>query len=163
MRSSLRVAAGFAAPLAVLALAACGSAISVGPADGEPASAGGTVAHSVVAAPSTAESPAPTSDADGAALGTTPAQVLRPAPTATPTATAANATAPRIPDNRGGGFVPLDDPAFVSAAEASFLTGDELVLGYADAAEARAYPVRMMRFHHIVNDTVGKGPLLITY
>jgi len=29
--------------------------------------------------------------------------------------------------------------------------------------EARAYPIRMLRFHHIVNDQVSGRPILITY
>ena len=66
-------------------------------------------------------------------------------------------------DSRGRGFVPLDSPAFIKGHEASFLGDDELVLGYESQGEARAYPVKMMRFHHIANDTVNGEPILITY
>ena len=58
----------------------------------------------------------------------------------------------------------LDEPRVVSAtAAASFLSGDSLVLGYSSGDGARAYPVAMMWFHHIVNDVVDGSPVLVTY
>ena len=63
----------------------------------------------------------------------------------------------------GRGFVPLDNPSFLDAHEAGYLADEELVLGVEWAGEFRAYPVRMLRFHHIVNDTVDGEPLLVTY
>lgn len=62
-----------------------------------------------------------------------------------------------------GGFVPLDDPAFLAAVETDYFGDEELVLGVEFGGEVRAYPVRMLRYHHIVNDTVGGEPLLVTY
>ena len=59
--------------------------------------------------------------------------------------------------------MPLDDPSFLTAAEADYLGDEELVLGVEWAGEVRAYPVRMLRYHHVVNDTVGGEPLLVTY
>ena len=59
--------------------------------------------------------------------------------------------------------MPLDDPAFIPASTATFLGDDELVLGYDRDGEARAYPVSMMFWHHIINDTVQGRPLLATY
>ena len=64
---------------------------------------------------------------------------------------------------RGRGFVPLDDPSFLTVGEAGHLGDEELVLGVEWAGEVRAYPVRMLRYHHVVNDTVGGEPLLVTY
>ena len=68
----------------------------------------------------------------------------------------------QAPGQRGG-FIPLDDPAFLAAAETDYFGDEELVLGVEFAGEVRAYPVRMLRYHHIVNDTVGGEPLLVTY
>ena len=90
-----------------------------------------------------------------------------PAPTDTASADAlerpvAPAQARRAP-SRGRGFVPLDDPIFLAADDTEFFGDDELVLGVEFAGEVRAYPVRMLRYHHIVNDTVGGEPLLVTY
>jgi len=92
-----------------------------------------------------------------------------------PTPTAASPTSADDPDpaavqtqarqvpSRGRGFVPLDDPMFLAAHETEYFGDEELVLGVEFAGEVRAYPVRMLRYHHIVNDTVGGEPLLVTY
>ena len=63
----------------------------------------------------------------------------------------------------GRGFVPLDDPAFLAVDEAGFIDDEELVMGVEWAGEVRAYPVRMLRYHHVINDTVRGEPLLVTY
>ena len=60
-------------------------------------------------------------------------------------------------------FVPLDNPALLSKEDATYLNDDELVLGMEWGNEARAYPVRMLKFHHIVNDNIGGRSFLITY
>jgi hypothetical protein len=78
-------------------------------------------------------------------------------PTEAPVAQAAASNPQR------GGFVPLDDPASLAAVETDYFGDEELVLGVEFAGEVRAYPVRMLRYHHIVNDTVGGEPLLVTY
>ena len=60
-------------------------------------------------------------------------------------------------------FVPLDQPAFLSARKTNYLPDEDLVLGLEWMGETRAYPIRMLTYHHIVNDTVAGRPLLITY
>ena len=92
------------------------------------------------------------------------------APPATADTAAANAPDPTTAQNqarrvpsRGRGFVPLDDPTFLAAHETEYFGDEELVLGVEFAGEVRAYPVRMLRYHHVVNDTVGGEPLLVTY
>ena len=60
-------------------------------------------------------------------------------------------------------FVPLDNPVMLGAEENSYVGDDELVLGLSFEGEARAYPIQMLTFHHIVNDTVAGSPLLVTY
>jgi hypothetical protein len=59
--------------------------------------------------------------------------------------------------------VPLDQPVFLAASESGYLPRGDLVLGLEWLGEARAYPIRMLTYHHIVNDTVAGRPLLITY
>jgi hypothetical protein len=59
--------------------------------------------------------------------------------------------------------VPLDNPALLDMQDASYLGDDELVLGLYWEGEARAYPIRMITFHHIVNDAIGAKPFLVTY
>ena len=64
---------------------------------------------------------------------------------------------------RRSGFVPLDNPVFLSSGDASYLDDDELVLGVFWQGAARAYAIRMITFHHIVNDNVAGRPILVTY
>ena len=59
-------------------------------------------------------------------------------------------------------FHPLDRPSFSPAAQ-SKLNGDEMVLAVRFGSQARAYPVRVMSYHHIVNDTLGGVPIAATY
>ena len=60
-------------------------------------------------------------------------------------------------------FVPLDQPAFLTVSETGDFPDEDLVLGLEWMGEARAYPIRMVTYHHIVNDTVAGRPLLVTY
>ena len=59
--------------------------------------------------------------------------------------------------------MPLDNPSFLNVQEASHLRDSDLVLGLEWEGEARAYPISMVYFHHIVNDTIAGKPFLITY
>jgi Protein of unknown function (DUF3179) len=59
-------------------------------------------------------------------------------------------------------FHPNDHPSF-SAASGSKLEGDEKVIAVNIGGAARAYPIRSMSYHHIVNDTVGGVPIVATY
>ena len=60
-------------------------------------------------------------------------------------------------------FVPLTNPAFVTADNAGFLDSSDIVLGISVGDEHRAYPVRQVAYHHIVNDEIRGSPYLITY
>jgi hypothetical protein len=59
-------------------------------------------------------------------------------------------------------FHPYDSPSFQTAAEAP-VDADDKVLAVKMGTEARAYPIRTMGYHHIVNDTVGGTPIAVTY
>jgi hypothetical protein len=59
-------------------------------------------------------------------------------------------------------FHPMGSPAFVPAAEMN-LDGDEKVIAVDVAGAARAYPIRSISYHHIVNDVVGGVPIVATY
>jgi len=59
-------------------------------------------------------------------------------------------------------FHPYDAPAFGSA-DVVHVDPDDKVLAVTIAGQARAYPVRTMGYHHIVNDTVGGVPIAVTY
>ena len=59
-------------------------------------------------------------------------------------------------------FHPLDRPAFAAASDTK-LDGDEKVITVAIGGAARAYPVRGMSYHHVLNDVVGGVPIVATY
>ena len=59
-------------------------------------------------------------------------------------------------------FHPIGRPTFVSAGETK-LDGDEKVIAVTLAGAARAYPVRSISYHHVVNDAVGGVPIVATY
>ena len=59
-------------------------------------------------------------------------------------------------------FKPITAPQFASAAEVK-LDPDEMVLAVRSGPQARAYPIRAMAYHHLVNDTLGGVPLVATY
>ena len=59
-------------------------------------------------------------------------------------------------------FHPVPNPAFAAAKEAG-IEDDDMVLAVNLGSEARAYPIRMLAYHHIVNDRVGGVPIVATY
>ena len=59
-------------------------------------------------------------------------------------------------------FHPVKQPSFGPAA-GSHLDGREEVIAVKVRGEARAYPVRIISYHHIVNDAVGGVPIVATY
>ena len=69
--------------------------------------------------------------------------------------------------NSGGpppdGIPAIDEPTFLAAADIDFLADDEPVLALEIDGDARAYPIQVMIWHEIVNDTVGGVPVAVTY
>jgi hypothetical protein len=81
----------------------------------------------------------------------------------------------------GGGmprdYLPvLNDPAAIAPKDiaalnegqrrihkGAFLVDSDLVVGVAIGGEARAYPINVLNWHEIVNDTLGGVPIAITY
>jgi hypothetical protein len=59
-------------------------------------------------------------------------------------------------------FHPVDSAQFESAS-ASKLDRGEMILAVCIGAEARAYPIREMAYHHVLNDVVGGVPIAATY
>lgn len=59
-------------------------------------------------------------------------------------------------------FHPVAQPAFAPVGQ-SKLEADESVLAVHAGGVARAYPVRAIAYHHIVNDVVGDVALVATY
>lgn len=61
------------------------------------------------------------------------------------------------------GIPSIDSPRFLRAADVTFLRDTEPVLVLDIAGDARAYPLQIMVWHEIVNDTVGGIPVAVTY
>ncbi len=61
------------------------------------------------------------------------------------------------------GIPPIDAPRFDAVPDAGWLSDDEAVLALDVDGEHRAYPVAIMTWHEIVNDTVGGVPVAVTY
>ncbi len=61
------------------------------------------------------------------------------------------------------GIPPLDDPVFVPLTQDTGLSATEPVIGLQINGVARAYPLRVLTWHEIVNDIVGGVPVAITY
>ena len=62
------------------------------------------------------------------------------------------------------GIPSIDAPTFQSVQSASqWLEPDDVVLGVEHNGEAKAYPIRILNWHEIVNDTIGDTPIAATY
>ena len=60
-------------------------------------------------------------------------------------------------------FNPLPNAAYAKAADAPFVADDDRVLSVTIGGESVAYPIRLMAYHHLVEDTVGGTPIVATY
>lgn len=61
------------------------------------------------------------------------------------------------------GIPSLDHPKFVKASEATFLNDHDRVLALKRNGVAKAYPIRILNWHEIVNDSFGDEGVIITY
>ncbi|MBI3606921.1 MAG: DUF3179 domain-containing protein [Nitrospirae bacterium] len=61
------------------------------------------------------------------------------------------------------GIPALTDPTFVPASSAAFLQDDDRVIGLQLNGPARAYPIKILNWHEVVNDRVGGAPVVVTY
>jgi hypothetical protein len=54
-------------------------------------------------------------------------------------------------------------PRFVRADEAGFLGDGDRVIGTVEGGVAKAYPIRILNWHEVVNDRLGSTPIVVTY
>lgn len=59
-------------------------------------------------------------------------------------------------------FHPVGRASFAEAREAK-LDADEKVIAVRIGREARAYPIRSMSYHHVINDVLGPDAIVATY
>ncbi len=68
---------------------------------------------------------------------------------------------------RGGpprdGIPSIDSPRFVAAYEADHLTPDDRILGVSLNGIQRAYPIRILNYHEIVNDRFGEQAVVVSF
>jgi len=61
------------------------------------------------------------------------------------------------------GIPAIDDPEFKPVSEITDLGAKEPVIALEINAEAKAYPLRILMWHEIANDTLGGAPVTVTY
>lgn len=64
---------------------------------------------------------------------------------------------------RVDGIPALDNPAMLTAADASYMNPDDVVFGLYFNGDARAYPLRILDWHEMANDVVGGVPVSLAY
>ena len=95
----------------------------------------------------------------------------RPSPQSSqPSATDFDLSQTTIPPDevRGGGppkdgIPALTDPEVIPADQAADLRADDRVVGLVVDGKARAYPLRILTWHEVVNDVIGGTPVLVSY
>jgi hypothetical protein len=60
-------------------------------------------------------------------------------------------------------FNPLANAAYAKTTDAGFVDDAGIVMAVESNGEAVAYPVRLMAYHHLVQDVVGGTPIVATY
>lgn len=61
------------------------------------------------------------------------------------------------------GIPAINNPVYIRADQADDLSPEDKVLGIDIDGEARAYPIRILNWHEIVNDRIGNHSLAITF
>jgi len=61
------------------------------------------------------------------------------------------------------GIPPIHNPKFLDADDADFVRDRDRVLGVFRNGFAKAYPIRIMERHEVVNDTFGDETIVVTY
>ncbi|NOY40590.1 MAG: DUF3179 domain-containing protein [Planctomycetes bacterium] len=78
-----------------------------------------------------------------------------------------NVTVPASEILSGGppkdGIPALTNPKFTAAVDAVDLGPEDRVIGLSAPDQAKAYPLRILNYHEIVNDRVGDLPVAVTY
>lgn len=58
---------------------------------------------------------------------------------------------------------PLEAVSYIPVAEADFIDADDELFEVDNGGSTRAYPHRLLAFHHVVNTTVGGDPVLVSW
>jgi hypothetical protein len=86
---------------------------------------------------------------------------------AAPSFDLSNAVIPANEIHAGGppkdGIPALTDPRMIAAQEAAYLQPGDRVIGVVRGRDARAYPLKILNYHEIVNDRLDGVPIAVTY
>ena len=78
-----------------------------------------------------------------------------------------NAIVPREEIRSGGppkdGIPAILKPNFVKPGQTDFLEPSDHVIGVRIGGEARAYPIKILNWHEVVNDTLNGVPIAVTF
>jgi len=61
------------------------------------------------------------------------------------------------------GIPALTRPKLISANEARYLKANDKVIGVSMQGEHRAYPIKLLNYHEIVNDQIGSTAIVVSY
>jgi hypothetical protein len=61
------------------------------------------------------------------------------------------------------GIPSINNPQFVTVKEAGFMKDNDLVIGIAHNDFLKAYPIKILNWHEVVNDTFGNNPVLVSF
>jgi hypothetical protein len=78
-----------------------------------------------------------------------------------------NAIVPKDEILSGGppkdGIPAILKPQLIGPKEAEFLKPNDGVIGVEAGGEARAYPIKILNWHEVVNDTIDGIPIVVTF
>jgi hypothetical protein len=78
-----------------------------------------------------------------------------------------NAIVPREEILSGGppkdGIPAILKPEFIGPEQADYINPDDQVIGVKVGDEARAYPIKILNWHEVVNDTINEVPIVVTF
>ena len=61
------------------------------------------------------------------------------------------------------GIPAILEPKFIPAGKAAFLSPGDQIIGIELGGQARAYPIRILNLHEVVNDTFDNVPIAVTF
>ena len=67
------------------------------------------------------------------------------------------------PEPKSLPYVAVHNPEFIPASAATFMQGDDRLIGIAEGGTAKAYPAGILSQHGLVEDDSPSGPIAVTW
>ena len=61
------------------------------------------------------------------------------------------------------GIPAILEPKFLAPHKAAYLDGEDTIIGIKIGNEVKAYPIKILNWHEVVNDTIGGEPIAVTF